>query len=173
MSAEDDRFLVEAAKADPNRFAELYDRHVHRVYAFVSRRAPDRATAEDLTSEVFEKALAQLRQFEWRGTPFVAWLYRIAANAIADHWRKEGGRVVTTVDDLPDAGELEQIERRVMLFELVDRLPEPQRQVIRMRFGEDRSIRDIAAAIDKSEGAVKQLQLRALEGLRKEMSRRG
>ena len=60
-----------------------------------------------------------------------------------------------------------------MLFELVDRLPEPQRQVIRMRFGEDRSIRDIAAAIGKSEGAVKQLQLRALEGLRKEMSRRG
>lgn len=173
MSAEDDRFLVEAAKADPNRFAELYDRHVDRVYAFVSRRTPDRATAEDLTSEVFEKALAQLRQFEWRGTPFVAWLYRIAANAIADHWRKEGGRVTTTVSDVPDTGELEQTERRVMLFELVDRLPEPQRQVIRMRFGEDRSIRDIAAAIGKSEGAVKQLQLRALEGLRKEMSRRG
>lgn len=171
MSIDDDQALVEAAKADPARFAELYDRHVRRIFAFVSRRTSDRATAEDLTSEVFEKALAQLRQFEWRGTPFVAWLYRIAANAMADRWRKEGGRFTESVADMPETGELEDIERRVMLFELVDRLPEMQRQVIRMRFTEERSLREIAAALGKTEGAIKQLQWRALEQLRKEMSR--
>lgn len=167
MSTDDDRFLVEAAKADPARFAELYDRHVDRIYAFAVGRTSDRAAAEDITSEVFEKALAQLRQFEWRGTPFVAWLFRIAANAIADRWRKEGRR--EEIRSIPDAHETDDIERRVALAQLVERLPDAQRQVIGMRFGEDRSIREIAAALGRSEGAVKQLQLRALERLRKEM----
>ena len=167
MSTDDERSLVAAAQADPAQFAELYDRHVDRVYAFVSRRIGDRVAAEDLTSEVFEKALAQLRQFEWRGTPFIAWLFRIAANAIADRWRKEGRR--EEVESIPDAHETDDIERRVALAQLVDRLPDAQRQVISMRFGEDRSIREIAAALGRSEGAVKQLQLRALERLRKEM----
>jgi RNA polymerase sigma-70 factor (ECF subfamily) len=173
MSTDDDQALVEAAKADPDKFAELYDRHLDRIYAYVSRRAPDRAAAEDITSEVFEKALAQLRQFEWRGTPFVAWLYRIAAHAIADRWRKEGGRFTEALSDAPNAAEIDDIERRVMLFELVDRLPDAQQQVIRMRFTEERSIRDIAAALGRSEGAIKQLQLRALERLRKEMGGHG
>jgi RNA polymerase sigma-70 factor (ECF subfamily) len=171
MSTDDDQALVELAKANPDRFAGLYDRYVDRVYAYVSRRIPDRAATEDITSEVFEKALAKLDQFEWRGTPFIAWLYRIAANAIADRWRKEGGRLTETLSDVPDAGELDDIERRVMLFQLVDRLPNAQQQVIRMRFTEERSIRDIAAALGRSEGAIKQLQLRALEQLRKEMGR--
>ena len=167
MSTDDERSLVEAAQADPARFAELYDRHVDRVYAFVSRRLPDRASAEDVTSEVFQQALTHLSQFEWRGTPFVAWLFRIAANAIADRWRKEGRR--EEIGSIPDAHETDDIERRVALAQLVERLPDAQRRVIGMRFGEDRSIREIAAALGRSEGAVKQLQLRALERLRKEM----
>lgn len=171
MSTDDDRPLVEAAKTDPARFAELYDRHVYRVYAFVSRRTRDRATAEDVTAEVFQQALAHLERYEWRGTPFVAWLFRIAANAVADRWRKEARNPVQEMADVPDTREQADIERRVLLFQLVDRLPELQRQVIRMRFAEERSIRDIAEALGRSEGAVKQLQLRALENLRKEMGR--
>lgn len=171
MSRDDDRSLVEAAQADPARFAELYDRHVDRVYAFVSRRRGDRASAEDITSQVFQQALANLRQFEWRGTPFLAWLLRIAANAMADRWRTDARLSDRDVSDLPDSGEHDDIERRVMLFQLVERLPEPQRQVIRLRFTEERSIREIAAVLGRSEGAVKQLQLRALERLRKEMGR--
>ena len=85
---EDERSLIEAAQADPARFVDLYERHFHRVYAYVSRRAPSRAEAEDVTSEVFEHALINLRKFEWRGVPFLAWLFRIAANALTDRWRR-------------------------------------------------------------------------------------
>ena len=172
-TTDDDRPLIEAAQADPARFAELYDRYVDRVYAFVSRRTHDRAAAEDITSEVFQQALAHLDQFEWRGVPFVAWLFRIASNAIADRWRRNARESHDPPADVPDTHELEELERRIILFQLVDRLPDVQRQVIQMRFVEDESIREIAAALGRSEGAVKQLQLRALENLRKGMGRRG
>src|SRR5205807_6883190 len=79
-----ERLLVEAAQSDPARFDALYELHFERVYGFIAGRVRDRATAEDLTSEVFYKALANLRSFEWRGVPFVAWLLRIAANAVID-----------------------------------------------------------------------------------------
>jgi len=164
---DDDRLLIEAAQADPARFVELYERYVDRVYAFVIRRMRDRSAAEDVTSAVFEHALAHLSRFEWRGVPFSAWLFRIASNAIADRYRESARDWPDLPADIPDTREIEGIERRVMLFQLVERLPDVQRQVVTMRFGEDKSIREIAAALDRSEGAVKQLQLRALENLRK------
>lgn len=84
----DERLLVEAARKDPSRFAELYENHFERVYAYVLRRVGVRQEAEDITSEVFHQALAKIGSFEWRGVPFVAWLFRIAANATADRWRQ-------------------------------------------------------------------------------------
>lgn len=170
---DDDRPLIEAAQADPARFAELYDRYVARVYAYVSRRTPHRAEAEDTTSDVFQQALAHLGQFEWRGVPFVAWLYRIAANAIRDRRRREKRQDPDPSSVMPDTHELEELERRVIVSQLVDRLPHVQRQVIEMRFMDEKSIRDIAEALGRSEGAVKQLQLRALENLRKGTGRHG
>jgi RNA polymerase sigma-70 factor (ECF subfamily) len=167
VSTDDERLLVEAAQADPARFVELYDRSVDRVYAYVSRRTASRTVAEDITSAVFEQALTHLPKFEWRGVPFTAWLFRIAANAMADHWKREGRTSPDPPPDVPDEREYQDLERRVSLFQLVDRLPEAQRRVIQMRFVEERSIRDVAVALDRSEGAVKQLQLRAIENLRK------
>jgi RNA polymerase sigma-70 factor (ECF subfamily) len=164
---DDERTLIEAAQADPERFVEVYDRYVDLIYAYVSRRAGSRAVAEDITSEVFQRALANLGRFEWRGVPFAAWLYRIAANALANHWRRHGREAQEAAPDLPDERDHEDLQRRISLFQLVDRLPDLQRRVIEMRFVEDRSVRDVAAALDRSEGAVKQLQLRALENLRK------
>jgi RNA polymerase sigma-70 factor (ECF subfamily) len=173
-SADDERSLIEAAQADPARFVDLYERHFHRVYAYVARRAGSRADAEDITSEVFEQAYTSLRRYEWRGVPFVAWLFRIASNALADRWRQTARDSHDPPPDLPDGREAEDTERRTMLFQLVDRLPDVQRQVIEMRFVDQKSIREIAAALARSEGAVKQLQLRALENLRKSMEgRRG
>src|SRR5437773_11016888 len=78
----DDRLLVEAAKKDPSRFAELYELNFVRVYAYIARRVGDRDVAQDLTSDVFHKALASIQSFEWRGVPFTGWLLRIAANMI-------------------------------------------------------------------------------------------
>ena len=173
VDIEDERLLIEAAQADPTRFVELYDRHVDRVYAYVSRRTGNRTVAEDITSAVFEQALTHLSRFEWRGVPFSAWLFRIAANAIADHWKRQGRDSQEPPPDLPDEREQMEIEHRVSLFQLVDRLPDAQRQVIHMRFVEGHSIRDVAMALDRSEGAVKQLQLRALDTLRTGMGRHG
>jgi RNA polymerase sigma-70 factor (ECF subfamily) len=163
----DERSLIEAAQADPARFVDLYDRYFHRVYAYVARRASSRAEAEDVTSEVFEQALTNLRKYEWRGVPFLAWLIRIAANALTDRWRLASRDSHDPPPDVADGQEAEAIERRAIVFQLVDRLPDAQRQVIELRFVEQKSIREIAAALDRSEGAVKQLQLRALENLRK------
>jgi RNA polymerase sigma-70 factor (ECF subfamily) len=172
-STEDERALIEAAQTDPARFVEVYDRYVHQVYAYVSRRAGNRAVAEDITSEVFQKALANLPRFQWRGVSIAAWLYRMAANAVADHWRRQGREATDPPPDLPDEHEHEELQRRVSLFQLVDRLPDLQRRVIELRFVEDKSVRDVAAALGRSEGAVKQLQLRALENLRKGMGLHG
>jgi RNA polymerase sigma-70 factor (ECF subfamily) len=166
---EDERSLIEAAQADPARFVDLYERHFHRLYAYVARRASSRAEAEDVTSEVFEHALTHLGKFEWRGVPFLAWLFRIAANALADRWRRASRDAHELPPDVPDGREAEEIERRAMLFQLVERLPDAQRRVIEMRFMDQRSIREIANALDRSEGAIKQLQLRALETLRKHL----
>ena len=163
----DERLLVEAAQNDPARFADLYELHFERVYLFIARRVGDRDVAEDLTSDVFHKALANLRQFEWRGAPFGAWLVRIAANAVIDRG-KRGGRELNFADPPEIRGEsdLEQIEDGARVFRLVDELPEDQREVVRMRFAEQKSIREIADKLARSEGAVKQLQFRGLETLR-------
>ena len=169
INEDDERTLIAAAQADPARFDELYDRYVHRVYGFVSRRVGNRATAEDITSTVFEQALAHLPKFEWRGVPFAAWLIRIAANALADHWRRTAREGGDAVAEMPEQGETDAIEQRAILFQLVGRLPDLQRRVIELRFGEEKSIREVAAALQRTDGAVKQLQLRALENLRKGM----
>lgn len=168
----DERTLIEAAQADPARFVDLYERHFNRVYAYVIRRTSRRDEAEDITSEVFERALANLSRFEWRGVPFVAWLYRIAANVLADRRKQAARDSLEPPPDVPDARESEEIERRAMVYQLVERLPQVQRQVIEMRFIDQKSIREIAAVLDRSEGAVKQLQLRALENLRRSMEGR-
>ena len=168
----DERTLIEAAQADPARFVDLYERYFHLVYGYVIRRTGSRAEAEDITSDVFERALTNLARYEWRGLPFSAWLYRIAANAIADRRRQIQRDAADAPPDVPDTRESEEIERRAMLFQLVERLPEMQRQVIEMRFVDQKSIREIANALDRSEGAVKQLQLRALENLRRSMEGR-
>lgn len=163
----EERLLVEAAQKDPARFGELYELNFERVYAFVARRVGDRDAAEDVTSEVFHKALANLGSFEWRGVPFAAWLFRIAGNAIADRAQQTGREV--GVDDPPEVGveaDLAELEHRARLFRLVDQLPGDQRDVIQMRFVEQMSIREIAGKLGRTEGAVKQLQFRGLQSLR-------
>lgn len=149
---------------------DLYEDNFARVYAFVSRRVHSRADVEDVTAEVFQQALANLRKFEWRGVPFAAWLYRIAANAITDRWqnlRRENGRPVMKPPSVDfDDADIDRTERRAQLFRNIAKLPVDQRRVIEMRFAEEKSIREIAEVLGKSTGAVKQLQFRGIQSLR-------
>ena len=161
-----ERLLVEAAQKDPSRFAELYENNFERVYAFIARRVRDRDVAEDLTSDVFHKALANLPGFDWRGIPFAAWLFRIAANVVADRWKRAGKEVAGDPPEPSTEIDIEEVERRWRLFRAVEDLPTDQRRVIGMRFAEGKTIREIAQELAKTEGAVKQLQFRGLEKLR-------
>jgi RNA polymerase sigma-70 factor (ECF subfamily) len=171
MSDTDEHALVEAAQRDPSRFADLYERHFDRVYAFVVVRVRDRDAAEDVTADVFHRALAALRRYESRGAPFSAWLIRIAANAIVDR-AKRARRELPAGDDLPepvDEPDLEEADRLARVFRLVDALPSDQRTVILERYVEGRTIREVAVRLRRSDGAVKQLQHRALQTLRTRM----
>jgi RNA polymerase sigma-70 factor (ECF subfamily) len=143
------------------------------VYAFVASRMRDRTIAEDVTSEVFHKALASLPNYEWRGVPFAAWLFRVAANAIIDYAKRAARefpapndpREPAAASDL-QASELRGIEHCAQLFRLVGKLPEVQKQVVYERFVEQRSIQEIAQRLGETAGAIKQLQLRAVQNLR-------
>jgi RNA polymerase sigma-70 factor (ECF subfamily) len=169
----DERLLIEAAQHDPARFADLYEMNFERVYAYVVRRVRDRSETEDLTAEVFQQALANLKRFEWRGIPFAAWLFRIAANLISDRWQRLGREVRddSGIIESTPAGpaEIEDVERRATLFRLVDTLPVEQKRVVVLRFVDQKSIKEVAREIRKTEGAVKQLQFRALSSLRARM----
>jgi RNA polymerase sigma-70 factor (ECF subfamily) len=179
----EERRLVEAAQRDPARFSDLYEYSFAVVYAYVARRVGDRSETEDLTAEVFSRALTNLPRFKWTGAPFAAWLFRIASNLIADRSKRkarEGGETVFDTES-EMAGhpkltkqtqqvELEECERRARLFKLVEKLGEDQRRVVVMRFAEEKSIREIANEMGRSEGAIKQLQFRALQTLRAALS---
>src|SRR3954466_15231779 len=127
----DERLLIEAAQYDRVRFAEIYERYFALVYGYVARRTGDRARTEDLTSEVFHKALANLPRFKWTGAPFGAWLLRIASNLIADRAKRAGREVIADEPSLDAAAldepvksqsqqnNLEAAERRAGLFKLV------------------------------------------------------
>ena len=170
----DERLLIEAAKGDPNRFAQLYEENFDRVYAYIARRIRDRIDAQDLTSQVFQQALAGIGRFEWRGLPFAAWLFRIAANAIADYSQRRSKEQNLSAAEEPYAessqeASFAEAERLSRLYKHVSKLPEDQRRVIKLRFAEEKSIREIAVDLGRTEGAIKQLQFRALENLRARM----
>jgi RNA polymerase sigma-70 factor, ECF subfamily len=162
----EERLLVEAAQRDPTKFAELYERNFERVYAYIAWRVRNREETEDLTSDVFHRALASLPRFEWRGVPFAAWLIKIAANVVSDRLKQQHyANTLDPVDEHSAETSFEAVEHRAQLFRLVDRLPVDQRRVIVMRFAE-KSIREIAQELGRTEVAVKQLQFRGLQNLR-------
>lgn len=167
---ESERRLIEASQRQPRRFAKLYERYFDRVYAFALTRTRERGAAEEVTAETFRQAFENVRRFEWRGVPFSAWLFRIAANAATDYLKRSSREELLpedpNVEDESWEARLIEVETRARLFELVERLPADQRNVILMRFGEEKTIRDIAETMGRSEGAVKLLQHRAMQKLR-------
>jgi RNA polymerase sigma-70 factor, ECF subfamily len=162
-SREDEQALVERAKSDPNAFGELYHRYLLQIYRFVYSRVRDQAVAEDVTSEVFMKALKSIGRYQDTGKPFSAWLYQIAVNSVADRYR--AARPVEDIDEQRDlavsgpsledvAAQRDELRR---IWYVVETLPKQQRVAMVLKFQEDLKIEDIAVAMGKTPGAVKLL----------------
>jgi RNA polymerase sigma-70 factor, ECF subfamily len=165
-----ERELIEAAQNDPRHFAELYEHNFDKIYAFIISRVRNRNHAEDLTSEVFHRALTNLKQFEWRGAPFSSWLFRIASNLIADHSARQSRELDWPESERANFESNVEFEQRTTLSKLIAGLPLNQRRVLEMRFSQELSIREIAEQLQRTENSVKQLQFRALRNLRAKMS---
>jgi RNA polymerase sigma-70 factor (ECF subfamily) len=170
---------VEQARVDPEQFGVLYDRYSDQVYRFVYRRLNHRESAEDVTAEVFFKALRALGSYRPEVAPFAAWLYRIAANAATDHLRAR--RATVSLDLAPEAAdraepvEVQAIHRveAARVWAAVERLTDAQRTAVMLRLGQDLPIADIAARLDRSEGAVKLLLNRGLSAVRAHLDSTG
>jgi RNA polymerase sigma-70 factor, ECF subfamily len=166
--------LIQRAKRDPRQFGALYDRHFQQIYRFVYSRVREQTAAEDVTSEVFMKALKALPRYQDTGRPFAAWLYQIAVNTITDRFRTL--RPSQTIDDFRDlfvagpslddlAAHRDEVGR---IWALVEALPAQQRTALVLKFREDLKIREIAVVMHKSPGAVKLLIHRGMARLREE-----
>jgi|SRR5919197_2011710 RNA polymerase sigma-70 factor (ECF subfamily) len=174
VGQEDDRALaVKASKGDVEAFGRLYDRHVDAVYRYIYYRVRDDAEAEDLTSEVFMRALKAMRRYEPRQA-FLAWLYRIARNAVIDRARR-GGRQVAFEDALEHPLPEHVVEPDVELLARSDsdalrkalrKLTPLQQEVIILRFLEGFSTQEVARLVGKREGTVRGIQFRAIGTLR-------
>ena len=179
--AEAERQLVERAKQEPEAFGALYERYVDRIYTYVYYRVGDSREAEDLTARVFYRALAHISTYDQRGAPFVAWLYRIAHNLIAN-WRRDRGRHpelpldaligAHTREATPQA-QAESAENKRALLEAIRRLPPERQQLLILKFVDDLSNVEIGQVLGRSEGAIKSLYHRTLLALRDELERRG
>lgn len=183
VSSEDDQgdrerliALVELARAgDKEAFGLLYDHYHLSVYRFLFYRTRSQALAEDLTSETFFRALRSMNNFRWQGRDFGAWLMTIARNLATDHFKAGRTRLELTTEDMsphddategPESAVLVGLTNEVLLTALSE-LPTEQRECLIMRFLQGMSIAETALALDRTAGAVKQLQLRGVRNLAK------
>jgi len=184
MDLEQEKALVERAQEDTEAFGELYDEYYSPIFGYVLKRTASIDAAQDVTSEVFFKALKNLGQFRWRGVPFSSWLYRIAGNEIVNHFRKskhgqvsleKAGDAISVADPSTEAeflkAEVELIrhEEYLALHESISRLPLKYQEVITLRYFEEKQLKEIGEILGKKEGTIKSLLHRGLEKLRKLM----
>jgi len=184
----EEELVQRAQSGDSRALGALYRRYVDRVYSFIEFRVREPSVAEDLTQEVFVQVLRGIGAMQWQGA-LGPWILRIARNAVVDHWRRAGRRPESALvsgrrseekgdgllERIPAPGvaaELEAVEafldrRRIM--EAAARLTELQQQVVALRFAAGLSVRETAAAMGRSEGAVKNLQHHALRALRRDL----
>lgn len=170
--------LVELARqGDSEAFGLLYDHYQSSVYRFLYYRTRSSTLAEDLTSETFFRALRSMNNFRWQGKDFGAWLMTIARNLATDHFKAGRTRLELTTEDMglhddatdgPESMVLAGITNEILLRALTE-LPSEQRDCLVMRFLQGMSIAETAAVLGRSDGAVKQLQLRGVRNLAKLM----
>jgi RNA polymerase sigma-70 factor (ECF subfamily) len=166
--------LVERAQnGEAEAFGRLYDQYSDTVYRYIYYRVGSRATAEDLTSETFLRALRRIGTFTWQGRDFGAWLVTIARNLVADHFKSSRFRLEVTTGEMLDANEVERSpEESVLeslsnaaLLDAVRRLNPQQQECVTLRFLQGLSVAETARTMGKNEGAIKTLQYRAVRTL--------
>ncbi|WP_328537382.1 ECF subfamily RNA polymerase sigma factor, BldN family [Streptomyces sp. NBC_00344] len=166
--------LVERAQAgETDAFGRLYDQYCDTVYRYIYYRVGGKATAEDLTSETFLRALRRISTFTWQGRDFGAWLVTIARNLVADHFKSSRFRLEVTTGEMLDANEVERSPEdsvleslsNAALLEAVRRLNPQQQECVTLRFLQGLSVAETARAMGKNEGAIKTLQYRAVRTL--------
>jgi RNA polymerase sigma-70 factor (ECF subfamily) len=174
--ASETQIVKKAVKGDEAAFGELYDAYVDSIYRFIYLRVEDQQTAEDITSTVFLKSWEKLGSYKERGVPFRAWLFRIARNAVIDHYRtrKEAApleAVVNTYDT--DARTVsESVGTRLeaeKVIEVMQQLTADQRNVLTLKLVHGLNTKEVARALGKRQGAVRALQMRGLQALAKSM----
>ncbi|MCA9934400.1 MAG: sigma-70 family RNA polymerase sigma factor [Ardenticatenaceae bacterium] len=175
----DDRVLVQRAQqGNTQAIGALYDRHHHHIFRFVWSRTNNQALAEDLTGEVFTRMVTHLPQYQTRGVPFRAWLYRIARNLIVDHQRQHNQHTIVdieqaanlSVDEDDPMALTETALTRETLQHALGKLDPVQREVIELRFLLGLSLQEVAQTLDKTVSAVKSLQHRGLKSLRRTLA---
>jgi RNA polymerase sigma-70 factor (ECF subfamily) len=166
------RLIARAQQGDQTAMSHLYRQNAPKIYGYIASQVGDPALAEDLTSEVFLRALEGLPQFEYRGISFSAWLHRIAHDRVVDYFRQQARRPTLPLENgiLPAQngveGQVEAYLHKQRLDTLIHQLTTDQQQVLVLRFNAGLKLQEVAYAMDKSVGAIKMLQLRALERLR-------
>jgi len=171
MALEDERRLVDRAQSgDGEAFAQLYEAYLDRVYRFIFFRVTDAQIAEDLTSEVFLKAWENLGRYHPHG-PFLAWLYAIARNTVIDSYRTKKP-TVSLEEAAPIAAQDDKLDDQMQFqFEMqavqaaMQHLTQEQQEVITLKFIAEYDTTQIAEHMGKSEGAIRALQMRALQAL--------
>jgi RNA polymerase sigma-70 factor (ECF subfamily) len=164
-------------KRDPETWARIYEELFPRIYRFIAMKVKNRTEAEDLTGQVFLKALEASPSFKWRGTPVSSWLFRIARNQVIDYYRTDKSRRLLPLDeslvsdgiDPEKAAETNWDVRQAITA--VGDLTQAQRDVIELRFAGGLSTAEVARVLGKRQGAVKALQHSALTALRRKLSR--
>jgi RNA polymerase sigma-70 factor, ECF subfamily len=171
---DEERRLIEAAQREPARFGELYERYLDAIYSFSYHYTGSRQAAEEVTAETFERALKHLPSYRWRGVPYGALLYRIAASVVSRQRRRppflELGDGQPADAPGPEEAWLSADTGRTLRTALA-RLPDDQRTAILLRFEGGLRNAEIARLIGRSEGAVKALTFRGITALRSTLSR--
>ena len=169
-----------AVARDQAAFAELYDRYLDDVYRYVYYRTGNRTDAEDLSEQVFLQVWAAIDRFRWRDKPFTAWLYTVAHNVVVDWSRR--ANCSTSLDDDQHPIELQNTSATEAMSQWIDadlltsaikRLTPEQQQVIALKFLAGYDTAQVAAVMDRREGTVRALQLRALQSMRRDLERQG
>jgi RNA polymerase sigma-70 factor (ECF subfamily) len=173
-----EEYLVkQAVNGDQRAFTQLYNANFDRIYRYIYAKVRSQAEAEDLTQDVFIKALEAIGNYKWRDLPFAAWLFKIAHNTVIDHVRKLSREKRTEFDEAHLATVEDPVEMSERQFEVeqlkmaLEKLPEAQREVATLRFIAQLSIAETARVLGKSEGTIKALQFNATMALRRALGR--